>query len=207
MCASKYLFLFQLLEVELEFLAFEEVSVASSRLSGSRRNASEDVSLVDLIGELRVNLGLDSALQELGGAIGLVGLLEFFSGFPVEVQVLVLVRAEVVLGDVFAEGVRVDLDDGVLDESVGSDVLVVGGVVDDVLDLGLESNTFGSPVEVAVVNSEGTELEVASANSDLFDLLIAELGVSSGTAGLVGAFLLVDGNTTSGESSLVTRIS
>ena len=47
------------------------------------------------------------------------------------------------------EGRGVDLHDAVLDESLGPHELVVGGVVDDVDDLGLLGDALAAPVEVA----------------------------------------------------------
>ena len=47
----------------------------------------------------------------------------------------------------------VDGDDGVLDEGLGSDQLVVAGVVDGVDDTRLASDRLGSPREVAGVQS------------------------------------------------------
>ena len=49
----------------------------------------------------------------------------------------------------------VDGDDGVLDEGLGSDQLVVAGVVDGVDDTRLASDRLGSPREVTGVQSEG----------------------------------------------------
>ena len=47
----------------------------------------------------------------------------------------------------------IDLDDTVFDQSFGTDQLVVGSIINDVEDLGLASNTFGGPVEVAFVQA------------------------------------------------------
>ena len=93
------------------------------------------MSLDDLLLDLGVDLVVGPPLQELGGLVVLVGLLQVFLGLPVEVEVGVLVGAEVVLGDVLAEGGGVKSHDVILGQGVVSDVLVVRGVIDDVLDL------------------------------------------------------------------------
>ncbi len=96
---------------------------------------SEDLALYDLLLDLEVDLVVDSPLQELGGLVVIFGLLQVFLGLPVEFEVSVLDGAEIVLGDVLEEGGGVKSHDVILGQGVGSDVLVVRGVIDDVLDL------------------------------------------------------------------------
>jgi hypothetical protein len=73
------------------------------------------------------------------------------------------------------EGSGVDLNNRVLDDSLGSHKLGVGGIVDNIEESSLGGESLGSPGEVSTVDSEGSELVVASAASDRADLLGTEL--------------------------------
>jgi len=106
-----------------------------------------------------------------------------------------------------SERSSIDLDDTALGQSVGSDEFVVGGVVDDTDDLGLSGDLFRSPGEVSGVESEGLEFVVSSSNSVSSDGLFTDLGESGRTTRFVLLLLLVDGHTTTGKSSLVSRVS
>ena len=59
------------------------------------------------------------------------------------------------------EGSGVNDHDGVLDKSLGSDPLVVGGVVHNVDDPGLAGDALGPPGEVPLVQTQGAVLLVA----------------------------------------------
>ena len=59
------------------------------------------------------------------------------------------------------EGSGVNDHDGVLDKSLGSDPLVVGGVVHDIDDSGLAGDALGPPGEVPLVQTQGAVLLVA----------------------------------------------
>ena len=56
----------------------------------------------------------------------------------------------------------IDGDDRGLDEGLGTDQLVVGGIVHGVDDTRLAGATLASPGEVSSVETESTELEVSS---------------------------------------------
>ena len=105
------------------------------------------------------------------------------------------------------EGGRIDDDDGVLDEGLGSHQLVVAGVVDDVNDPGLPGDALGSPGEVAGVQSEGTVLGVAAATSDGVDSLLAQLGHGSWTAQLELALVTDRGALATSGTTFVQMIS
>ena len=53
-----------------------------------------------------------------------------------------------------SEGSSINDNDGVLDQGLGSDQLVVGGVVDNVDDPGLAGSGLGGPGEVASVEPD-----------------------------------------------------
>jgi hypothetical protein len=135
------------------------------------------VALDDLLLDLGVDLVVGSPLQELGGLVVLVGFLQVLLGLPVEVEVAVLAGAEVVLGDVLAEAGGVKSHDGILGQTVGSGVLVVLGVIDDVLDLRLIGDALGSTVKVPDLSSQSSILEVSSDDCNFFNSFLAELSV------------------------------
>lgn len=59
------LFLLELLNVELKLLAFEDVAIKTARLSGAGADACKQVVGVELVSELRIQLGLFlSVLQD-----------------------------------------------------------------------------------------------------------------------------------------------
>lgn len=76
-----------------------------------------------------------------------------------------------------SEGGGIDLDDGGAGQGVGSDELVVGGVVDDTDDTGLLGDALGAPGEVAGLETQSTELAVAAAGADKMDTLSANTGI------------------------------
>ena len=75
------------------------------------------------------------------------------------------------------EGGGIDLDDGGAGQGVGTDKLVVGGVVDDTDHTGLLGDALRSPREVAGVETQSTELAVATTGADKMDALGANTGV------------------------------
>ena len=168
--------------------------------------------LIDLFLDFGFDTGIGSSLHvfecsSFGGTFCL-GFLELLGGFPVEVDFEVGVFfTEVSLGEELFEGGGVDTDDGVFGESVGSDVLVIGGVVDDVNDFGDEGDLFGLPGEVTGVETEGSVFVVAASDSDLSDFLFAESGVSEWSSLFEGSFFLVDRHSATGESSFVSAVS
>ena len=75
------------------------------------------------------------------------------------------------------EGSGIDLDDSGAGQGVGTDELVVGGVVDDTDDTGLLGDTLGAPGEVAGLETQSTELAVAAAGADKVHTLRANTGI------------------------------
>ena len=88
-----------------------------------------------------------------------------------------------------SEWVSVDLDDGALDKGVGSDELVVGGVVDDTDQTSLSGAVLGAPGKVARVQSKGSVLDVATTDSNRSHSLLAETSVGGLTTELVDTLL------------------
>lgn len=169
-------------------------------MSGAGADASKQSLLSELVSNLRVNDSvlltfLNSTLSSFGFSFLNLHVLTLFGG---EVDT-------VVVGIPLREGSSVDLNDAVLDEGVGSDQLVVGGVIDDVEDSGLAGDSFGGPVEVAFLESESSELEVSSSNSDTSDSSSVrdEFGVGDGSSLFEGSLLFVDWHSASCKSALV----
>ncbi|GMR37206.1 hypothetical protein PMAYCL1PPCAC_07401, partial [Pristionchus mayeri] len=192
-----------LAEIELEFLALEDVSVATSDLSGSGGDAREKFASGKLLGNVRVHSGgLLSRLVHLLSSLGELGFLLLG-----ELDSLLAANRLGIVGLVpLTERNGIDGDDGVLHKGLRADELVVGGVVDSIDDTGLASSTLASPGEVSGVETESTVLEVSSASADKMDALSSNLGVGSGTAELELSLLVGGGAVTSGCTALVPRI-
>lgn len=88
-----------------------------------------------------------------------------------------------------SEGGGIDLDDGGFGEGVGSDQLVVGGVVGDNDHTDLAGNTLRGPREVTGFETKGTELSVATTGTDEMDSLRSDTGVGVLSAGFESALL------------------
>ena len=117
-----------------------------------------------LLRDLRINDSSLLAFVNAGlGTLGLLVLdLDVLGLLDVKVDAIVIDRP-------LREGSGVDLDDAVLDESVGSHQLVVGGIVDDVKDTGLASGALRGPVEVTLLETKSAEVEVSSSHPHTSD--------------------------------------
>ena len=105
------------------------------------------------------------------------------------------------------EGGSIDDDDGVLDEGLGPDQLVVASVVDNVDDPGLAGSGLRGPGKVASVEPEGAVLLVAPPHPQGVDPLGRQLGHGGG-AGQLELPLLPDGGPlASGSPALMPMVS
>lgn len=193
----------ELLLVEGELGSLKDGTIAASGLSGPRGDLGVETSA----GHLVVDGVLEGASLLPGGHL------------PLDVGGLLLVlllggrsslldaNLDTVVGLVpRLEGVGVDEDDGTLHESLGTDQLVVGGIVDHVEDTDLARAHLGTPGEVTGVEAEGAELLVASAGANLGDALLADLGHGGGAAHLELALLAELGATASRLAALVLSL-
>eukprot|EP00356_Strombidium_inclinatum_P010586 CAMPEP_0170479064 /NCGR_PEP_ID=MMETSP0208-20121228/421_1 /TAXON_ID=197538 /ORGANISM="Strombidium inclinatum, Strain S3" /LENGTH=228 /DNA_ID=CAMNT_0010751405 /DNA_START=109 /DNA_END=796 /DNA_ORIENTATION=+ len=202
---SLTLLLLELLHVELELLALEDVSIAASGLSRSGRDAGEESTEVELVSDLRVNDTLLSVVLDL--SLDVTGLL-FLSLSLLALFNLLLVQLNIVMLQVpLSEGVGIDSHNAVLHDGLGSNQLVVGSVVNDIQNSGLSGKGLGAPGEGAVVDLEGSSLDVATSGANESDSLSAELGGGRNSAHFELSFLLVNGHPSSGSPSLVPGIS
>ena len=165
--------------VEVELGSLEDDAVAATGLTRSAGDLGEETARAELVVEGR----LEGAVLLPGGelALDVVGLLAGI--LDLGGLALLETNLEAVVGLVpLLEGVGIDEDDGTLDEGLGTDELVVGGVVGNVEDTDLAGADLGAPGEVAGVETEGTELEVAAAAADGVDATLADLGHGGGAA-------------------------
>jgi hypothetical protein len=132
----------------------------------------------------------------LGFLTGLVGLLH-----------LLLVQLNVVVLEIpLTERSCVDFDDGVLDQSLGTDELIVRRVVQNVNDAGLVRLGFGTPREVTVIKFECAVLHVLATTSDKNDALLTDFGVAGDSSHFELSFLLVDRHATTSRSPLLSGV-
>merc|ERR1712071_363194 len=176
--ARSLLLALELLDVEVEFAALEDVAIKTAGLSGAGRDAGEQVVGIELVGNLLFDLACSggAALKhglDVIGALGLgAGLVGLFNLLLVKLNV-------VVLEEPLSEGGGVDSHDAVLDEGLGTDELVVGSVVHNIDDTGLAADGLRAPGEVTGINTESAVLKVTTTAADHSHLLVgAELGHS-----------------------------
>jgi len=204
-----FLLAFELLLVELELLALEDVTVGAATLSGAGREADQNAARAELCVDILVNLGVGVASGELGADV--LGGLGFTFGLLLGLGLALLAElAAVMLHEPGLERGAFDLNDGTLDEGLGADQFVVGGVVDDIQDTGLAGDVLGAPGEIAAVQTEGAELEVATAATHGADTLatvvVVELGHGRRATELELALLLMDVTATACKAMLVPGV-
>jgi hypothetical protein len=199
-----------LLDVEFELLALKDVTVAATRLAGARGNQGVETTGAELIIQHGVNLGSGLAsgnllqgtfrLLDLGGGSSLSasGSSSSLALLPQNLTIVILVP--------LAEGSRVHLNNGALNERLGADELVVRGVVDNVNDTGLARDGLAAPGEGTRVETEGTVLGVATASTHSVDALLTELGVGGLATELELSLLTILGTLGTGMRALVTAI-
>lgn len=203
MDSGRLLLALDLLEVELEFLTLKDVTVATARLTGTAGDEGQETAS----GELVINMGIDlgellAALKLTEDAAGLLLL-----GLLGSLGTLTLTKSLTVVGLVpLTEGSGINLNDGRLDKSLGTDELVVAGIVDNINDTGLAADGLASPGEVARVKTEGTLLDVTTTDADGVDTLGTELGVGCLTAEIELSLLAVESTLGTGGRSLVAAI-
>ena len=134
------LLLVDLLVVEGELLILKNVTIGTTALAGARANTSHDLSRSELVNDLLlIDDGLLSLL-ELGNH-GLA--LAFNLGEIIENDfTLTNDLASVVLFEPGLEGGGIDGNNAALDNGVGTDKFVVGGIVDNVKNLSLSGESL-----------------------------------------------------------------
>lgn len=195
----------ELLLVESELLALEDISVTAAGLAGARGDDGEEATGLELL--------LDGVLDLAGGGVALGLLLLNRLGaldlVLLDALGLLATTAEglaVVSLVPLAEGRGVDLDDGAAGQRVGADQLVVGRVVGDGNDTRLACAALRGPRKVARVEAQSAVLVVAAAGADGVNTLGADTGVGTLAASLESALLPVVGTLGTGGGALVTGV-
>lgn len=186
-------------QVEGQFLTLQDVTVTSTRLTWSRRDAGVQSTGSELVLDRVLDVGGTGSSSQLSlNLLGSLGVLTL----DLLTQNLTVVGLEPL-----SERSSVDLDNSRLGQGVGSHQLVVGWVVDDTSNSGLSSNTLGSPREVTGLDSQGSELLVTTSGSNSVDSLSTNLGVGWLTTQLKLSLLSELGSFGTSSSTLVTRVS
>jgi hypothetical protein len=179
---ANHLFVVDLALVESELLTLKDVAVAATGLAGSAGDNGVETTGLELLLEGSVDL---AGGGEAGGLLLLdgVGLLHLLGS-----GLLLLASTAKGLAVVslvpLAERSGIDLDNGGLGEGVGTDKLVVGGVVGDGNDTGLAGGALGGPGKVTGLETESTVLVVTATGADDVDAL----GTDTGVGGLATSF-------------------
>lgn len=133
-----------LLEVKFEFLTFKDVTVATTRLTGTGGDNGVKATSSELVINQRFNFSeiLTSGLFLLD-AVGFLGSIGS-SSFS---DTLLTQNFTVMRFIPLTEGSSIDLDNGTLDEGLGTDKFIVGSIVNDINDTSLTRNGFTTPTE------------------------------------------------------------
>lgn len=182
----------QLLLVESELLALQDITVTATGLTRSAGDNSIQATSLELLLNGRLDLALSGesgsllllnglALLYLLNILALLGGLGLLASSANTLAVMGLVP--------LSERGGIDLDDGAAGQGVGSNKLVIRRVVGDTDDTGLASAAFGGPGEIAGVETESTILMVTTAGTDGVDALGANTGVGTLATGFESALL------------------
>ena len=208
------LLLVDLLVVERQLLVLQNVSVSTAALTGTRRDASQDLTRSQLV---------DHLLLLLQRVLQLLQLRQVRLAHALQLAQIVLghlaLRADlarVVLLEPRLEGGRIDRNDAALHDRVRTHQLVVGSVVHNVQDLGLGREryksqsltkiTLSGPGERAGIQTDSTMLDVSTTAADQVNSLGSELGHGRLATHLELSLLDVDHNLSSGQTTLMARI-
>merc|ERR1719266_477071 len=193
-------------QVELQLLALQHIAVRPAALAGPGGDGTQHTSSQKLVDETLLNLAVLLSL--------LVLLVRLLRALLVEVGLLLLGQLGTLLaaqrhGVVrlvpLSERSGVHHDDGILDESLGTDQLVVAGIVHYVDDPELAADCLAAPGEVAVVETESAVLLVAAADAEGVDPLGGELG-HGGRPGQLELPLLPDGAALAASSAALVPV-
>jgi hypothetical protein len=130
--------------VESELVTLKNVSVAATALAGAGRDDSVQTTGLELLlnGVLDLARGLQALRLLLGDCVGLLLVLLLLTGLGLPPAAE---GSTVVCLVPLSEWSSIDLDDGGAGQGVGTDELVVGGVVDDTDDTGLLGDALRAP--------------------------------------------------------------
>lgn len=122
------------LGVELKLLSFEDVAVRAAALSRARGDAGQQTARCEGVIKGGVQSASLLSLLQLAGEVVRVGL----SGLIGNLLILLHTDLDaVVLLVPSTEGGGINLDDGILHQSLGANQLVIGGIVHNIQDTSL----------------------------------------------------------------------
>lgn len=182
----------------MELITFENVTISSAGLTGSRADSRQQATGLELLTQSL----LQNSLGVSGGNLGLnvAGLLDGLGRLSWGGVGLLRQVDTVVLLVPMSEGSGIDLNDRVLGQSLRADQLLVGGVVNSVQDSSLVSGVLSGPHEVAGIEPHSAEFHVSTTTSDGVNSLVTNLRVSSWSTELELSLLLMDVSASSSSS-------
>jgi len=190
------LLLLHLLSVEGKLLALKDVSINTSSLARPGGDASKQPTSLELIP--------NGAIEH----VHLTAVLLLLENGPRLLFLLYRLLAKlltVVLGIPLPKRGGVDLHDGRLHQGLGTDQLVVGGVVHNIQNTSTAGDSLRAPREVSVLKAESPELGVATPDADLAYTLGPEPGVGGSPSQLKLSLLPVHRALASGGTALLER--
>ena len=124
----------QFLEVEFEFLTFEDVTISTTALARTRGDASIKVTTRELLSKVLIQgVALDVLFVLAEGGFSLTSFSRDFLTLDNDGVALVKIDT-IVVEVVVSEGVSIDNNNAVLNQSVGTDEFVIGSVVNNIKD-------------------------------------------------------------------------
>mmetsp|Transcript_30906 Transcript_30906/g.68441 ORF Transcript_30906/g.68441 Transcript_30906/m.68441 type:complete len:229 (+) Transcript_30906:164-850(+) len=198
------LLLLHLLHVELQLLALQDVAIAATALTGAGCNACVQPASCELLSKVSIQLALLQALLQLPlhvvGGLLVINLDWLLLALGAQLHAVVCLVP-------LLEGSSINLDDGVLHQSLGTDKLVVRGVVGHIQNADLAGDSLSAPGKVAVVKTQSPELVVATTHTNLPNSHVGgQLGVSRHTSHLIFLLLAPVLLATTGRPALMQRV-
>merc|ERR1719329_937491 len=185
----------ELLLVEHKLITLEDVTIGAAALSRAGADGGEETTTCELVGDHWVELLSGVA----GGLLALDMVADLLDGFLLAVVLDLLGQVHTILLQVpLPERLTVDLDNGILQQGLGSDQLVAGSIVDDIEDTNLFGAVLGAPCIVTALQPQSTILHVATTSSHNANSLCSELGHGRRSSHLELPLLLVDVAATAG---------
>jgi hypothetical protein len=176
--------------VESQLLSLQDVTIATSALSRSRRDDSEKTTGLELLLQSRLDLSLASETSSMLLLNRLALLRIWLSDISTSLQLASATEVLAIMCLIpLSERSSVDLDNGRSGEGVGSDEFVVGRMESDDDDSDLAGDALRGPGEVAGFETESTKLSVTTTGADEMDSLGSDTSIGLLSAGFESALL------------------
>ena len=198
-----------LAKVEFKFLALKNVSITTTRLTGTGSDDGIETTCRVLVIQLRINMSEILA----GGkfALEMVRTLDFSysrSGafLPLPSHSLLSQNLSIMSLPPLSEGCCIHLHDGTLHQCLCPHQLIVACIIGNINDPGLPRDSLRAPRKVTGIKTKGTVLDVATADTHLMNTLGADTGVGRLTTEFILALLTIVSTLCTGMRSLMTGI-